>query len=60
MLYESVLKRQDPGRILYLAVPEDTHNKLFASELWLVVREQYPVRLLVFDPLEEVVERWQS
>lgn len=32
ILYLTILKRVDPGRKLYLAIDQDTHEKLFARD----------------------------
>ena len=57
-LYSFLLRRQEPERRLYLAVPEDTYLSLFdtAEGRDLIIAEA--IRLLVFRPLEEMIVLW--
>jgi hypothetical protein len=58
LLYRSLLQRIAQERDLYLAVPLDAFNGVFSSELGQVAREDYSVRLIVFDPIQEVIAQW--
>jgi hypothetical protein len=58
VLYHDVLKRVEPDRILYLAVNEATFIDLFEEPIGTLLIENKRVRLLVFDPEQEVIERW--
>lgn len=58
VLYELVLRRSDPQRELFLAVPEKTWRSIFSDALGEIVLNAQAVRLLVIDPQQEVITRW--
>ncbi len=58
LLYRSLLQRRHPDRTLYLAIPMDAFNGVFSAELGRVAREDYTLKLVVFDPVQEVIEQW--
>jgi hypothetical protein len=58
LLYRAVLRRREPDRTLYLAVSDTAFEELLDSDLGRLVREEYGVLALVFDPHTEVVLRW--
>ncbi len=57
-VYNVVLTRTDPGRILYLAVPERAGTTVFEEPIGQLLVATYDLRLLVFDPVAEEVLRW--
>ncbi|MBI5516829.1 MAG: XisH family protein [Deltaproteobacteria bacterium] len=58
VLYETLLRKSHPGRVLLLAVPASVFESLLSSELGMTLRESFPLRLLVFDPVAGEVRRW--
>jgi hypothetical protein len=46
-VYRAVLDRLDPGRVLYLAVPDDAYTRVFDDELGRLVVQAVGVKLLV-------------
>lgn len=58
--YQLALEEEQPERILYLAIPVDTEREFFRLELPRRLVERYQVRLLIYDPEEEVIVKWQS
>ena len=58
VLYRSLLKRQDPERILYLAVEEEAYDEYFdvSEGRDLIADEQ--IKLVVFLAISEVITRW--
>ena len=58
LLYRSLMQRRHPERTLYLAVPRDAFHGVFSTELGRVVREDYPLKVIVFDPDQEVIQQW--
>lgn len=58
MLYERVLRREQPDRELWLAVPSRVWNGLFREALGELLLEDGGLRLLVVDAKHEVIERW--
>ncbi|NEQ82641.1 MAG: fatty-acid oxidation protein subunit alpha [Moorea sp. SIO2I5] len=58
--YRIVLKVTEPGRVLFLAVPSKVYRNFFLEELAQLSVKEYKVKLLVFDPDEEVVVQWND
>jgi len=58
--YREVLDEYEPQRILYLAVPIETYTTLFRRKMIQRVLLRYDVRLIIFDPENEVIVSWQK
>ena len=58
VLYQNVLARIEPERILYLAIRESTFIKLFEQEIGQMLLENQVLKLLVFNPETEEIARW--
>jgi XisH protein len=58
MLYQTLLRRFDPHRPLFLAIPEDAWKTIFAEALGQIVVTDLSVRLLIVNPEQEVVIQW--
>ncbi|WP_373525341.1 XisH family protein [Nostoc sp.] len=58
--YQLALEEEQPERLLYLAVPLDTYRSFFTLELPRLLIQRYQVRLIVFDPEEEAIIKWQK
>jgi hypothetical protein len=58
--YQLALEEVDRDRLLYLAVPADTYRDFFTLELPRLLLQRYQVRLIVYDPEEEVITQWQT
>lgn len=57
--YRTALEISDePERVLYLAVPNDTYQLFLSVEPAKTVIKRYAVQLIVYDPDQEVLERW--
>ncbi len=48
----------EPDRILYLAVPQDTYQMFLRFEPAKTVIERYEIRLITYDPNNEVIDKW--
>jgi XisH protein len=57
--YRLALKRLDPDRVLYLAVPVDTYETFFVDEFIQESITTYDLRLIVFNPVQEVIVLWK-
>ena len=57
-IYRLMLEMQEPDRQLFLAVPEDAWNTLFAEPLGQAVYERMLDRVVRFDPQQERIIRW--
>ncbi|MBD2410092.1 fatty-acid oxidation protein subunit alpha [Nostoc calcicola FACHB-389] len=58
--YQLALEEEQPDRLLYLAVPFDTYRSFFTLELPRLLIQRYQVRLIIFDPEEEMIVKWQK
>jgi XisH protein len=58
VMYEKVLRRIDPGRVLYLAIREASFQRLFQQELGMILLEDQVLKLFIFNPDTEEVLQW--
>ena len=58
--YQLALEEREPDRILYLAIPIDVDRGFFSLELPRRLIEKYRVNLIVYEPEEENIVRWQK
>lgn len=58
--YRLVLEALEPERVLYLAVPLIAFEEFFQRPLAIASVERYGVKLLVYDPLSEVIVQWND
>lgn len=56
--YKVALKRVEPDRIIYLAIPDSTYEELFGEILIQDLLEEYPVKLIVYSPENEEIQSW--
>ncbi|MDZ8067407.1 MAG: XisH family protein [Nostoc sp. DedQUE08] len=49
---------KEPERVLYLAVPLATYENFFSRQLPQLSIHEYQLKLLVFDPENEVIVQW--
>jgi XisH protein len=58
ILYQNVLSRIEPERILYLAIRDASFVKLFEQEVGQILLENKVLKLLTFNPDQEIITRW--
>jgi hypothetical protein len=58
ILYHDVLAEREPDRVLYLAVPQEILAELFEEPIGQLLLRNNRVRLIVFDPQQEVILQW--
>ncbi|HBY77181.1 MAG TPA: fatty-acid oxidation protein subunit alpha, partial [Cyanobacteria bacterium UBA11148] len=58
VLYARLLIRYAPERTLYLAVTEEIRKTVFEEEAGQILIEDGIIRLITFDPTQEVIVRW--
>jgi hypothetical protein len=58
VLYAQLLKRYYPEHVLYLAVSENTGRTVFEEEAGQTLIDDGIIRLMTFDPSQEVIIRW--
>ena len=56
--YKVALRRLDPDREVYLAVPEAAYNDLFGEILIQDILQEYPVKIIVYSPEQEEITAW--
>jgi hypothetical protein len=56
--YRLALQMSEPNRTLYLAVPLDTFESFFQEQFTQEAVKLYQVKLIVYDPLQEVIIKW--
>jgi hypothetical protein len=57
-VYQNLLVKKEPDRILYLAVPNDAFEAVFDPSHGRDLRAGLGIRLLVFEAEEEVIVQW--
>jgi hypothetical protein len=58
--YRSALRREDPERMLYLAVPDLTYNSFFQLDFPASMLQENAVKLAVYDIELEQIVQWIS
>lgn len=58
--YRGALKRRDPERILYLAVPLTTYRTFFQLDFPREMVEENQVKMIVYDAKNEVIVEWKK
>ena len=58
--YRFALKYNDPDRILYLAVPQDTFATLFHQEMIEGLVRESDIKIIVYNSDEEVIVEWKK
>ena len=57
IIYRFILNRQEPDRMIYLALPSDAYASLFNEEDERELAEAEDLKILIFDPeLQEIVQ----
>jgi hypothetical protein len=57
-VYRFLLSRHDPERVCFLAITLRVYEQIFVDPDVLALIAAEDVRLLVFDPHQEVIEKW--
>jgi hypothetical protein len=58
--YRVALELQEPERVLYLAVPLGTYRDFFQKQFIQLVIRQSQLKIIVYDPINEVIVEWKS
>jgi hypothetical protein len=58
MPYKVALKRIEPDRGIYLAVPATAYEELFSEILIQDLLQQYPIQIIVYSPETEEIIAW--
>lgn len=62
VLYEGALAEspENIGRILYLAIRNETYDTVFEEAIGQMLLRHSHLRLIVFDPFEEIIVLWKN
>ncbi len=58
--YRMALKRVEPERVLFLAVPKETYNNLFHQTIISDLVLENNVKIIVYNSVKEVIEEWKK
>ncbi len=58
IVYNTVLSEKEPERLLYLAVPKNILRDIFEESLGKLLLKKKFVKVIGFDPKEEVIVQW--
>ncbi|MFM2320791.1 MAG: hypothetical protein RLZZ215_3412 [Pseudomonadota bacterium] len=58
VLYKQIMLQTEPDRELFLAVTNKVANTIFAVEIGQILLDAKIVKVLVFDPENEVITEW--
>ena len=58
ILYQDVLTELEPDRTLYLAVPSSVFVDLFEEPIGKLLLKNRRLKLIIFDPKQEVIRQW--
>jgi XisH protein len=58
--YRLALEEQDPDRVLYLAVPSGIYYSFFQLQFIRTVIERSQLKIIVYDPIQEVIVQWKN
>lgn len=56
--YQRALRKKEPDRLLYLAVPIETYNSFFNLPFIQESVADYQIKLIIYDAEMEVIEKW--
>jgi XisH protein len=58
IMYQEVVKAQKLDFKLHLAIPADLYHNNFQTPLAQLMLQRTQVNLLIFDPVQEVIQQW--
>jgi hypothetical protein len=58
--YRGALRREEPDRILYLAVPLSTYQSFFQLDFPKEMVEENQVKMIIYDTKREVIAQWKN
>jgi XisH protein len=58
--YLQALEDKEPDRILYLAVPIETHRDFFQIPFIQKSLKRHAMNLIIYDPSQEAIKEWIS
>lgn len=56
--YRLALEIDEQTRVLYLAIPVTAYQAFFKREFAQISVERYGIKLIIYDPIQEVIVKW--
>ena len=56
--YKAVLRREEPDRILFLAVPKETFDNFFQQKIIAELVTEHQLKIIVYNSNQEVLVQW--
>jgi hypothetical protein len=60
LLYRPALKKKDPERTLWLAIPLDFYSNLFDDSYFQEVAELYDLKMIIYDEKNKEIIEWKK
>ena len=60
LLYQEALNEKEIDRTLFLAMPDAFYNSLFDDLFFLKILHKFNLKILIYSPISNSVERWIS
>ena len=58
--YRAALRREEPDRILYLAIPDLIYNSFFQRDFPASMLQENSVKLIIYDIELEQISQWKN
>lgn len=58
--YRAALRKREPERVLYLAVPQTAYDTFFQLEFPQEMVEENKIKMLIYDTEQEVIVAWKN
>ncbi|UXE58784.1 MAG: XisH family protein [Woronichinia naegeliana WA131] len=58
--YRLALEEKEPERVLYLAVPSGIYFSFFQLQFIKTVIERFQLKIIIYDPIQEVIVQWKN
>ncbi len=58
--YRFALNAEEPGRILYLAIPITIYETFFARRFVQLIIQEYQLKLIIFEPVNQEIIQWKN
>jgi hypothetical protein len=60
LLYRPALQKNDPERVLWLALPSDFYSNLFEDSYFQEIALLYDLKMIVYDEIGQKIVAWKS
>ncbi|MDX2306098.1 MAG: element excision factor XisH family protein [Microscillaceae bacterium] len=60
LIYQLALSKKEPGRMLFLAIPQSFYSEFFDDTFFMEILEVYQVKIIIFDEEQKLIKLWKS